>query len=798
MSTTTVTTPSSGEANFLMRAAEYLWVYLPMRLVQRSPNARMVAGDWYGVALVPLFALLAPLVTVASFFAIGATRFGYTEIYTESLLVMGLFIAVGSFSAQLGFLALVSFAVGDFIVGHDKWTASAYSSGGIFEVAELRVPLLISYLLLAVPVLLIPTVGKNIVLAVGQWRTFAPWVMWLIATPVMVVTAWLGVRTWTAMGPTLIRPYFTWPGRDPIVEAVAPLQTEGHVLVAVAVAAMVARQAAIGVTVFVPHLSRDISAMYRRGLWRLADVDDGGRASSMPSRGRLVAGSVLSATMATLVLSGIIESWFLAATVFAAFLVVRLIRMNAVMFGPVTLWKTLLNKVPLIVRLVALWLIVVVYRSVFDAVDVQSYSMMAWFVVAGVVLSVVIFPGPPPHDEASRSDSGRSDTSGPPPASGVKTQMFLIAAAVGGAWWWNATPAFADNCSVYDDCFGQSGAASEAALGLTLLSLLSIIFNLIPVLGDGKGLIETFAGKDLFTGEELEEWERVLGVVGLIPGADLLRLAKLGKLGKGADAAGLLDDAGRGVDDVADASRLDVPASQGRSPLSEGGRGRKVDNGADDVAEAGTQRAPRTHAAGDTIPDGTHTERMRELADEYADASTSQKRKLSELIGEAGGANYIESTVGRDLPAFRPTSAADVSDLVDAFDDGRAWDRIVAFENRNVINMAYFDGEKLHIVEAKGGASHYNDRQSSLYKNASGEERQLGNLTKRIDQTNPKYPKDVAVDMAKSPKDDGRNEVGKIIKRAYEGDSAINYVGVRTSGHEKNSNAVTVLEHIFK
>lgn len=90
---------------------------------------------------------------------------------------------------------------------------------------------------------------------------------------------------------------------------------------------------------------------------------------------------------------------------------------------------------------------------------------------------------------------------------------------------WSAA---ADNCSVYTDCFGQSEAASEAALGLTFLAALSLTLDFIPIIGDAKGLIEMATGRDLLTGEELEPWERALGLIGLVPGGDLFRLAKVG------------------------------------------------------------------------------------------------------------------------------------------------------------------------------------------------------------------------------------------------------------------------------
>ena len=126
------------------------------------------------------------------------------------------------------------------------------------------------------------------------------------------------------------------------------------------------------------------------------------------------------------------------------------------------------------------------------------------------------------------------------------------------------SPAAADNCSAFSDCFGQSGAASEAAFGLTFLAVLSLMIDFIPIVGDVKGVVEMVTGKDLLTGEELEDWERALGLVGLIPGGDLFRVAKIGKGVKvGGDVVGVAGPGVRHIDGVAP-PRSSVPPTPAR------------------------------------------------------------------------------------------------------------------------------------------------------------------------------------------------------------------------------------------
>ena len=104
-----------------------------------------------------------------------------------------------------------------------------------------------------------------------------------------------------------------------------------------------------------------------------------------------------------------------------------------------------------------------------------------------------------------------------------------------------ASPAAADNCSVFTDCFGVSNSAAEATFGLSLLAGLSLVLDFVPIVGDVKGLVEAGTGRDLLTGEELSPLERALGLIPLLPIGDIAR------------AAGKLDDIvdmGRHADDV--------------------------------------------------------------------------------------------------------------------------------------------------------------------------------------------------------------------------------------------------------
>ena len=318
-----------------------------------------------------------------------------------------------------------------------------------------------------------------------------------------------------------------------------------------------------------------------------------------------------------------------------------------------------------------------------------------------------------------------------------------------------APPAAADNCSVFTDCFGVANSAIEAAFGLSLLAALSLILDFVPFVGTAKGGIEAATGRDLLTGRELAPWERALGVLPFIG------------IAGGALAVGL-----RHADDLADLAGL----------------GRHLDD-VDDLSHAG-RLAPSRQVAGDILPIPTG-KATQDLIDAYRNPALSSGRKsvIAEKIGEIGALQYARHVSGKEgLTLLRPTSSTDVEQLVQHVNTGHAWDHAIAYNGRNAVNIVYFDGKTLHIIEAKGGGGKYLDRESVIVV-----------PEERISQTHPDYPRDVAQNMAESPLTDGRNELGKVIKEMYRAEQ-VRYVGVRTGPYADLSagNPKIIIEHVFK
>ena len=66
----------------------------------------------------------------------------------------------------------------------------------------------------------------------------------------------------------------------------------------------------------------------------------------------------------------------------------------------------------------------------------------------------------------------------------------------------------------------------------TVNSLISLVLDFIPIVGNIKCLGESITGKDLITGEELNQMQRTLSFIGAIPFGNYLTFGKHFKNGK--------------------------------------------------------------------------------------------------------------------------------------------------------------------------------------------------------------------------------------------------------------------------
>lgn len=391
--------------------ATRIWLKIPRRIIAKFPGMRGVAGDGHYLLTVPPLAAVAPFATFISALMVGAGRLGYEDVYTQSTALLAAFIALGCLSSQLGLLAVAGFAIGEFVFAERSWTLRPTGRERLFDdgftgnLARVRLPLLITYLVLAAVVIVIPRAARSVLLATGRWRRVPENLAWPVGSILTVVIVWIGVRTWTAGAATLVRPLFTWPtsGGAPPVSAVETLQRTGSDLVAAGVVATMVRQAWIGLTMYAPTV---------RAALRAAEQDPGGfpavpigptgstgatgAVGARPrSAARLAAENLLAAALASLTLTGILSTWWIFLLAFGAFFLVRVIRSGAVVIEPIEAWKRLTARVPFVVRLLVLWFAAQIARDAVNNNDIKSFTGLAVFVVVGTLAIFLIFPGEP-------------------------------------------------------------------------------------------------------------------------------------------------------------------------------------------------------------------------------------------------------------------------------------------------------------------------------------------------------------------------------------------------------------------
>lgn len=591
--------------------AHVQWLAVPRRLMLRFPAARGIAGDGHVVLTMPVVAVVLPGAVLLLGLLSGLLRLGYEDVYTESIVLLVAMVLIGFFSSQLGVLVVVGFCLGDFLTAERfepiRWTSSTWFSGVLGQgplatIAHDVLPRLITYLLLAAAVVVLPRAARAVVGTVGRGRRLPPLGAWGLVSALLVVIAWLGMDAWVAAAPTLVRPLFTWssPNGVPTVEAVATLQETGGVVVAAAVIGTVLRQMWVGAAM-IPGAVQDrlraaeeaedgASPAEREAAGR-AEADGGDvaaeellaqvRVPPPPGTTRRVGAAVVTAVLATLTMAGILEQLWLWFAAFGVLLAVRLLRTTPRHIGWLERWRRVAALLPAWARLITLWLLSRVVVAAISNDAIGSYTALGVFVLVSIVVVFAFFPGEPrpdgeagtgadggPADESGGTGAGpatgqlpdtrRSRRAGRPSAQpgtadrtgGASADLLLdrpagadvwpvpltrrrrllqvavgawVVAALGGLV--TATPAAADNCSVFTDCFGVANSAVEAAFGLALLAALSMVLDFIPVVGTAKGVVEAITGRDLLTGQELAWWERALGVVPILAGLGALGAA---------------------------------------------------------------------------------------------------------------------------------------------------------------------------------------------------------------------------------------------------------------------------------
>jgi hypothetical protein len=303
-------------------------------------------------ALVPPFAFALGVVLAAGW--IEPLR---GELFTFSVLLMAIMTAVSNLGAAVGLWLWVGYVVTDFFFVQRQDSVDVRQATLFDGTIKWLIAALMPYVLLAMLMILIPLVTSRLRFATLHriYRRFKMPLFARAAADLVLQAALAGVLVyaWEQAVPTLIRPYYTFHGHSPPVEAIKPLQEPGSALALFLVAA-----ASAAIRIVLEYLGYTRPAAARR----LSLIRASLAASTSATKNALPAWATApaKAILMTILLSGLFESWT-AAIQFGVTVVVILLARWALSTW-VTVWPELLSHVPLLVRL-AVWLLVCYYLA---------------------------------------------------------------------------------------------------------------------------------------------------------------------------------------------------------------------------------------------------------------------------------------------------------------------------------------------------------------------------------------------------------------------------------------------------
>jgi hypothetical protein len=432
-----------------MSAADTIWVTVPQRVAKRWPAGGAVLADGAWLRVVPAAAVIGPIVAFALGFWIGGFRDETYETYTYSVGLLCILTLPACFGAGLGFASLAGYVLGDLFLFDHHVGADTFPDG-LDHLTRWLVPLLVTYLLLAILLVGAPAIGAAFRFQVQRvLKGQPPGVRFVAATAANVAGVVLTAWSWISVMPVLIRPPWLWADLGQPTDPFLDLQDIGNNVivfmgVAVAVRSVVAHlaeqrvaaAASASATSAAPGATQagDAATRPRRTFRRFVRPSKGGppvkaatepfALPSLPTRAvrdKLAAGAgavatatappspaertratvvsivvaVVAGMVLTMLISGLLGTWGDVALSWAAFTVAILLR--RLVLPSIPGYAKLVNKIPMVARVLVA---VIVARAIgdrivqhaFDEGETSDLVPLMQSLLASVVLSSFLFP----------------------------------------------------------------------------------------------------------------------------------------------------------------------------------------------------------------------------------------------------------------------------------------------------------------------------------------------------------------------------------------------------------------------
>lgn len=324
----------------MSRLWRWWWLDVPVWLERRSVvgSAFAIREGAYLTTIPALATVLPPGSLLLGVLAALSRAGGRTDVFTESLFIVVLGLALGLCATLLGLLFTTAFSIVDFLLMDHSLLASS-SFGGILAG---RAGLLLSYVGLLLICTGVPLLVAIFRTAVGSTASLAG--TRGIATMIAMVALFGGASTLLVVNavPVLVRPYYVWQGSSPSVQAIVSVQGRSW-LVALFAALIVGLRTLV-----------EIRALDRRGGAVLSDaILLQSRMSSLGenrAKGTHTTTNVMvgRALLSGLVVSGLVGSLVAFIVFCLVFLAIDLVRLRVL---PRLSPFTAIQRIPALLRL---------------------------------------------------------------------------------------------------------------------------------------------------------------------------------------------------------------------------------------------------------------------------------------------------------------------------------------------------------------------------------------------------------------------------------------------------------------
>lgn len=372
----------------LSRAAEGIWVGIPLALRRFSAGLAVSAVDGLYLAIRPLVGLLAPIFVFVLGLIIGVFHPGFDYVFTEALWVLLLIALVGALSGALGLYLTLGFVLGDLLLGeHPQW--GRFGNSDLLDIPAQYGSMFLTYALFAMLAVGVPIAAKSFAAEFRLPASVPRAVRALVGLGALVLISGLLVWVWTQSAPLLVRPVFVWADVRPTVIAMSTTQENGVWIVILAVLATIARA-------FVQlSLANPIGPDSKPD--RMSQLEDRFQTDEpvrpLTSRMPLLVRLFLRAAILTALLSGLYAAFWQAWLTFGVLLFAQVLTSPLL---PLNLgaYARFMAKIPRIVRLIVVMVPVYIVGAIIVPLfrDQPSFFPFLLLAVVAAVLMTLLSP----------------------------------------------------------------------------------------------------------------------------------------------------------------------------------------------------------------------------------------------------------------------------------------------------------------------------------------------------------------------------------------------------------------------